>query len=134
MKLKHKLLFTVVLAVPVTIAAATNSAKQTGEPFTNLKVLPKDISPKDLNKIMVSDFEDALGVGCNFCHAPGKTEGELDYASDAKPEKNIAREMMRITLGINKKYFKIKHPVIGTDALTVNCNTCHNGVAFPEGR
>jgi len=83
---------------------------------------------------MISDFEDGLGVGCNFCHAPGKTEGELDYASDAKPEKEIARAMMRTTIGINKKYFKVKRPMIGSDALTVTCNTCHNGVAFPDGK
>jgi len=135
MKKSQKFLLPIILAVPVTIAAATgSSSQQTNEQYTNLKVLPKDISPRDLNKIMVSDFEDALGVGCNFCHAPGKTEGELDYASDAKPEKNIARSMMRVTLGINKKFFKIKHPMIGSGALTVNCNTCHNGVAFPEGK
>jgi hypothetical protein len=134
MRTKHKFLFTIILAVPVTIAAATGSRQQTEESFTNLQVLPKDISPQALKKIMISDFEDGLGVGCNFCHAPGKTEGELDYASDAKPEKGIARSMMRVTIGINKKYFKVKHPMIGSDALTVNCNTCHNGVAFPEGK
>jgi len=134
MKNNRKILLPIILALPITIAAATGSSRQTDEQFTNLKVLPKDISPKDLNKIMVSDFEDALGVGCNFCHAPGKTEGELDYASDAKPEKNIAREMMRITLGTNKKFFHVKHPAIGSNALVVNCNTCHNGVAFPEGK
>jgi hypothetical protein len=134
MRTKHKFLLTIILAVPVSIAAATRSSQQTDEQYTNLKVLPQNISPKDLKKIMIGDFEDALGVGCNFCHAAGKTEGELDYASDAKPEKEIARSMMRVTLGINKKYFKIKHPMIGSDALTVNCNTCHNGVAFPEGR
>ena len=133
MRTKHKFLFPVILAVPLTIAAATGSStQQPVEQYSNLKVLPKDISPNDLKKIMVSDFEDALGVGCNFCHAAGKTEGELDYASDAKPEKNIARSMMRLTLGINKKFFKVKHPIIGSDVLTINCNTCHNGVAFPE--
>jgi len=134
MRTKHKLLFAAILAVPVTIAAATSKPQQADEEFTNLKVLPGNISPQALNKIMVSDFEDALGVGCNFCHAPGKTEGELDYASDAKPEKEIARAMMRTTIGINKKYFKAKHPMIGSDALTITCNTCHNGVAFPDGK
>jgi hypothetical protein len=135
MKLSRKRLIPLILAVPITIATAASVKRDDpSRQFTNLKVLPKDISPKDLNKIMVSDFEDALGVGCNFCHAAGKTEGELDYASDAKPEKNIAREMMRITLGTNKKFFHVKHPAIGSNALVVNCNTCHNGVAFPEGK
>jgi hypothetical protein len=28
----------------------------------------------------------------------------LDYASDAKPEKQIARRMMQMTIGINRKF------------------------------
>ena len=132
MKINRKLLIPLILALPVTIAAATVKKNEPPQQFTNLKVLPKNISPKDLNKIMVSDFEDALGVGCGFCHATGKAEGELDYASDAKPEKKIARQMMHITTGLNKKFFHVKHASIGSGALVVNCNTCHNGVAFPE--
>src|ERR1700744_2949522 len=131
MKLNNKLLLVAVLAIPVTIAAATTS--KAPEPhYTNLKVLPKDISSKDLNKIMVDDFEDGLGVACNFCHAANKTNGEIDFASDAKPEKEMARSMMRMTMGINKKYFMVKHPMIATNALTITCTTCHNGVAFPD--
>jgi hypothetical protein len=57
----------------------------------------------------------------------------LDFVSDAKPEKEIARAMMRMTLGINKKYFKIKHPLIGNAGFTVSCTTCHKGQAFPDG-
>src|SRR5580698_7205179 len=110
MKINRKLLLIAALAVPVNIAAATTTSTPPDEQYTNLKVLPKNIAPKDLKKIMIDDFEDGLGVGCNFCHAQGKEVGELDFASDAKPEKNIAREMMRMTLGINKKYLKIKHP------------------------
>src|SRR5215471_7298627 len=34
---------------------------------TNLQVLPKDIAPQDLMKMMVG-FLQALGVRCNFCH------------------------------------------------------------------
>src|SRR6185437_12339714 len=133
MKMNRKLLFVIVLSVPVTIVATT-AFKTPDEQYVNLNVLPKNISSKDLQKIMVDDFEDALGVSCNFCHAADTTTGKFDYASDAKPEKEIARSMMRMTIGINKKYFKVKHPQIGTNALTVTCNTCHNGVAFPEGQ
>jgi len=130
MKTNRKFFLIIILAVPITIAAATTS-KAPEEQYINLKVLPKNISSKDLQKIMVDDFEDGLGVSCGFCHSADKTTGKFDYASDSKPEKEIARSMMRITLGINKKYFKIKHPEIG-DALTVTCNTCHNGIAFPD--
>ena len=101
--------------------------------YVNLKVLPKDIRSKELQGIMTDDFEDGLGVTCGFCHADAKDGHGLDFASDAKPEIEIARAMMRMTLGINKKYFKIKHPALGSATLTVTCNTCHKGVAFPDG-
>ena len=134
MKINRKLLLIAALSIPVTIVAATTSPTPPDEKYTNLKVLPKNIAPKDLKKIMIDDFEDGLGVGCNFCHAPGKEVGDLDFASDAKPEKQIARAMMRMTLGINKKYLKIKHPMIGSEGLVVTCTTCHNGVPFPDGK
>ncbi len=133
MKTSQKYILGIAIAIPLSITAAT-SGKPTENHYVNLKVLPKNISSKELQKIMVDDFEDGLGVACNFCHeAKDKATGELDFASDAKPEKEIARAMMRMTIGINKKYFKAKHPMIGTSALTVTCNTCHNGVAFPDG-
>lgn len=117
-----------------TLAAATSfSTIRAQEQYINLKVLPKNISPKDLQGIMTDEFEDGLGVTCGFCHAGAKNGHGLDFASDAKPEKQIARSMMRMTLGINKKYFKVKHPALGSAALTITCNTCHKGVAFPDG-
>ena len=133
MKINLKYPVILLLALPITIVAATTTNNGPGEKYMNLKVLPQNISSKDLQKIMVDDFEDGLGVACNFCHEANKTTGQLDFASDAKPEKEIARAMMRATIGINKKYFNVKHPAIGTGALVVTCSTCHNGVAFPEG-
>lgn len=135
MKINRKFLVIVSLVGFAVIgAAATSDKKPNEEAFVNLKVLPKNISSKDLQKIMVDDFEDGLGVSCNFCHAADKNTGKLDFASDAKPEKEIARAMMRMTIGINKKYFKIKHAQLGSDALTTTCNTCHKGQAFPDGK
>ena len=93
--------------------------------FTNLKILPKDISDDDLKDVM-REFNMALGVKCNFCHAEGK-DGKLDFASDENKHKNIARDMMKMTKGINKKYFKITDP----KAFEVNCVTCHNGSKHP---
>jgi len=117
-----------------TLAAATSlSPIRKQEQYVNLKVLQKDISSKDLQGIMTDDFEDGLGVTCGFCHADAKDGHGLDFASDAKPEKQIARAMMRMTLGINKKYFKVRRPTLGSAALTVTCNTCHKGLAFPDG-
>ena len=133
--------FAVVITLAA-VAAAMGTAATTVKPekkkpettqFVNLKVLPKDISSKDLQEIMADDFEDGLGVSCGFCHANAKDGHGLDFASDSKPEKEIARQMMRMTIGINKKWFKIKHAQLGSTALTVTCNTCHKGVAFPDG-
>ncbi len=119
------------IAAVITICAA---ASVPAHEFKNLKVLPKNISSKDLSKIMVDDFSDGLGVACGFCHAENKDTHKPDYASDEKPEKSIAREMMRMTMKINKRFFKIGRPVIGSSSLAVTCSTCHRGAAFPEGK
>lgn len=132
MKISLKTRVGLALAVIVFFCGAATSVKSGKAIYRNLKVLPKDISSKDLQGIMVDDFEDGLGVTCSFCHANAKTGHGLDFESDAKPEKEIARAMMRMTIGINKKYFKQKHALLGGDGLTVTCNTCHKGVAFPD--
>lgn len=100
----------------------------------NLKVLPRDISNEELDKVM-DGFKAALGVKCNFCHAASKDDPKhLDFASDAKPEKEIARSMMKMTYRINKKYFHIKDVYNTKAVLAVNCITCHRGQAHPEDK
>ncbi|GAA3968518.1 c-type cytochrome [Mucilaginibacter dorajii] len=133
MKINRKLKVIVVLAAVVSITAGATINKPGPRLYTNLKVLPKNITSKELQGIMADDFEDGLGVSCGFCHAANKDGHGLDFASDAKPEKEIARAMMRMTLGINKKYLKLKHPKIGDATLVVSCTTCHKGQAFPDG-
>jgi len=98
----------------------------------NLKILPKNISKEDLDKIM-DGFKEALGVKCNFCHAPeaDSTSHHLDFASDAKPEKNIARGMMKMTAKINKKYFSLYKDESGTTVPAISCITCHRGNPHP---
>jgi hypothetical protein len=100
--------------------------------YTNLKILPKNISDEELGKIM-GNFKDALGVKCNFCHAPSKDSAShhLDFASDDKPEKNIARKMMKMTTKINKKYFSYNKNEQGMFVPTVECMTCHRGSPHP---
>jgi hypothetical protein len=120
------------LAVAVACSMEAASSRPSDVHYDNLKVLPRNISSKELQGIMVDDFQDGLGVTCGFCHANQKNGRGLDFASDAKPEKEISREMMRMTLGINKKFFKAKHPQLGSPTLVISCNTCHKGVAFPD--
>ena len=136
MKLKKQLMVLVMLAASVTFGVAATAPKRKPKDdvhYENLKVLPKNISSRDLQGLMTDDFEDGLGGGCGFCHAPARNGHGLDFASDAKPEKEIARGMMRMTLVINKKFFKTKHPVLGSQVLTVTCATCHKGQPFPDG-
>lgn len=96
----------------------------------NLKVLPKNSSKEDIEEVM-DGFKVALGVKCGFCHAPKADDPKkLDFASDAKPEKEMARKMMRMTTKLNKKYFHNKDQ----EGMMVNisCQTCHNGNKEPH--
>ena len=133
MQRKKQVIVLTVLVASVSFGAVATAGKPRDVVYENLKVLPKNISSRELQGLMTDDFEDALGVECGFCHAPAKDGRGLDYASDAKPEKEIARAMMRMTLGINKKFFKVKHPELGSAGLTVTCATCHKGQPFPDG-
>lgn len=127
---KKKLLAGISLIFILTIGIAATTVQDKG-PKPNLKVLPKDITHEELEKIM-KGFNVSLGVKCNHCHAPSKTDAKkLDFSSDEKPEKNVARNMMRMTAKINKKYFN--H---GGDqsAAAITCITCHNGKTHPESK
>ena len=99
---------------------------------TNLKVLPKDIAPQDLVKIM-RGYAAALGVECNFCHSANAQTHKLDFASDAKDDKGIARTMILMTRTINEQFMSQVHD---PDAMPadkhVTCGTCHRGHSMPE--
>lgn len=121
----------VIIAMAIVVIAGTAAVPSPSNDYKNLKVLPKDISTKDLSRIMIDDFEDGLGVSCGFCHAEEKDSHKLDYASDEKPEKEIARLMMKMTLDVNEKYFQVTHPLIGDSTLSITCMTCHKGQPRP---
>lgn len=121
--------FGVIIALVFTISAFTSKSVQENNKPKNLKVLSKNISDEELNKVM-RGFNAALGVKCGYCHAP-KSNGEkgMDFASDSNPKKNMAREMMKMTKKINKKYFKHEHQSL---VKNISCETCHNGQAQPK--
>lgn len=103
------------------------------KPKRNLKVLPRDISDDDLDKVM-DGWKAALGVKCSFCHARSADTAahKLDFASDAKPEKGIARHMFQMTAKINKKYFSANKDEKGDIVPAITCMTCHRGTPHPE--
>jgi hypothetical protein len=126
LKKKISVACTLVTLVILGIAAATPPAPI----YKNLKVLPKNTTHEELDSVMHL-FNTALGVRCNFCHGPSKDNPrKTDFAADNKPEKEIARDMMRMTTRINKKFFNYKpnqeHPVP-----PVGCVTCHHGSPHP---
>ena len=98
---------------------------------TNLQVLPKNIAVPDLLALMRS-YTGALGVECEFCHASDPTTHKPNYASDANPDKAIARTMIAMTNEINAKYLsQVKDPDATPAEKTVTCGTCHRGNSMP---
>ncbi len=74
-------------------------------------------------------FKYALNVKCGYCHARNDSTKKLDFASDAKPEKDAARNMMRMTNDINKKYFNFHKEKTAPEVVT--CITCHRQNPMP---
>jgi hypothetical protein len=107
-------------------------------PPTNLQVLPKDLTGRQVRDIMET-WEGSLGVHCDFCHAPDpKNLGpngrpRLNFADDSKPNKQIARIMYTMTQQMNKDYIS-KAMDLDKDGMgsPVTCGTCHRGHEMPE--
>ena len=133
MIISKKLTITASLFGAMALGVAASMPQQGPPPKPkNLKVLPKNISPKDLDKIMDA-WAGSLGVHCNFCHVRNSETNKMDFASDVKPEKGTARHMFQMTSRINKKFFKSEKDSLGMwKESSVNCYTCHRGSAHPE--
>lgn len=102
-------------------SAPQQSEKTIGESQKNIQVLKE--FPQGQLIPMMNLMSASLGVRCNFCHV--NNNGQWDYASDDKQEKKTAREMITMTLNINKTTFHGN-----TDA---SCFTCHRGRTGPVG-
>ena len=118
-----------------TASAAPQPAPQRvpAAPPSNLKVLPKDLTNAQVRKIM-DEWSDAIGADCSNCHVtdPKKLSPSgkplMDYVSDAKQEKGIARVMVKMVENINKSYLE----TVPNSGLPVSCGTCHRGHLGPE--
>jgi hypothetical protein len=132
MHLNKKLSVILFLTTAVLLGIAGSMPPQ-DQPKRNLKVLPKNISKEELEGIM-DGFKAALGVKCNFCHTGGEVDGRfrMDFASDAKPEKETARKMLRMVSKINKKFFHYKAGADKEALPPIGCKTCHNGKPNPN--
>ena len=89
--------------------------------FENVKVL--DITSKsEMRKYMKSISKD-LGVKCSYCH-------DMDNKSLDTPEKDITREMIKLTRYLNDLLNNEKEDT-ANHATYVTCWTCHYGKTQP---
>jgi hypothetical protein len=99
---------------------------------TNLKVLPKNLTGKQVHEIM-ENWEAALGAHCNTCHTPDPNnigpngKPRLNFADDSKKEKAAARLMFQMTEEINTNYVS----KVENSGAPVTCGTCHRGHPAP---
>jgi hypothetical protein len=100
--------------------------------FKNLKVLPKTISQRALIDTM-RGFALALGVRCVYCHVgkEGQPLDSVNFASDDKRPKKVARVMMHMVMHINEEHLA-DVPDRPQPVVVVRCATCHRGVARPR--
>ena len=123
----------VVLSLVAACAAISTQKSQAPKPdnlqFKNLQVLSPNITHDELVATMRT-YARSLGTRCDHCHLETMVNGkeQTDFASDAKPEKNVARTMMRMTRAINGDY--VSH--VNAHGQSVTCATCHRGHTVPE--
>jgi len=96
----------------------------------NLQVIAKTTSPVQVWGMMRT-IAAGLGVACTFCHVgpDGAPFEQIDFASDQKRNKLVARQMMRLVQEVNARLDTI--PARPTPAVAVTCVTCHRGVNRP---
>lgn len=106
-------------AAPPATGQSAPAEKTVEQVQKNIKVLT-GLPESQLVPVM-NYMGSSLGVKCTFCHV--KNGDKWDFVSDDKPEKGTAREMIKMTQGLNKANFK-GNPAVG-------CFTCHRGDEHP---
>lgn len=91
--------------------------------FQNIKVL-KGVPAGRFLAVMNESFGHGLGVSCGFCHVPGQ------WASDQKPNKDVAREMLAMVTRINTDLKAVRN--LPDSSPMIGCITCHGGRQKPE--
>ncbi len=88
-------------ASPALRGVLPDTTWQWPERSQNLRVLPDTTSAATLRRTM-QGFTRSLGVRCSACHVgSGPDFTTWDFASDARPHKEVARGMMRMTAELN---------------------------------
>lgn len=118
------LMLLLIMSVPFIVNLSARAAKEnvrrapqekTAEQvYKNIQVL-KGVPASQIDPTMAL-VSGSLGVKCNYCHVN-------PFEKDDKPQKLVARKMMRMVLDLNKGSF-------GGQA-AVSCYTCHRGQPQP---
>jgi len=111
------------LARAVLASIAGREKEPAGQVFKNVKRLGA-VPAIQLIAIMNTAYAKSLGVSCSHCHVVG------EWASDAKPQKQIARDMAAMAATINSQLLAAIPNLRGPDPV-VNCTTCHRGSIKP---
>jgi len=101
--------------------AQSSPEKTVEQTAKNIKVLTG--MPQSQLIPVMNFFAASMGRRCNYCHV--NNQGQWDYASDDKPEKSAAREMVKLVMDINKTTERLKLD-------PVSCYTCHRGRTSPQ--
>ena len=119
-----------VIAMTLTLYSEAQEPWSWPEKPKNLQVLPKDWPGSRLQAPM-QGFSRALGVRCSYCHVgeEGQPLSTYDFASDENPNKDRAREMLRMLGSVNNHLRKLKPS--GDQRVNMWCHTCHRGRPRP---
>jgi Flp pilus assembly protein TadD len=120
-----------VLALLLAVSSAGAASAQIPDKFTNLQVLPKDISKAELVMTMRNLAGD-LGFRCHNCHVGPDDLTGMDFATDEKPTKKVAREMLKIVQSVNATLQAL--PPRDEPRGSVTCYTCHRSAQRPPER
>src|SRR5712691_836661 len=97
------------------VTAAPPPEKTVEQVQKNIKVL-SGLPQSQLVPVM-NFMSSSLGVRWTYCHV--NKDGKWDFVTDEKPQKNTAREMIKMVLAVNKDTFR--------GNTEVSCYTCHRG-------
>ena len=118
------------LLLPLLTVRAQPPGKWPPDSLVNVQVFAKN-TPVVQVWGQMRNIAGGLGVECTFCHVglEGARLEQIDFASDQKRNKLVARQMMRMVQEVNRRIDSI--PSRPTPGVTVSCVTCHRGVSRP---
>lgn len=118
------------VALVVSIPARAQDQWSWPEKPQNLQVLDTNWTGARLRPVMMG-FTRSLGVRCSYCHVgeEGKPLTTFNFVSDTNPNKDRAREMLRMLGSINEHLKKIEPS--GSKRVNMWCHTCHHGRPKP---